>query len=69
MLEHREFIVGPYLGDFQDVFKINLYGVSWRNSKARAQDVGRELAEGPTQVIYNNYYGPVELWPLVYQGE
>jgi hypothetical protein len=31
-----------------------------------AKGEGREVAEGPTQMVYDNPpWGPVELWPLV----
>ncbi len=49
--------------------KMSMYKLFSRKSKEWATTQGRELAEGPTQLIRDNYYGPVELWPLVYIGE
>lgn len=36
-----------------------------KNTRQFAIKGNRELAEGPTHLITDNYYGPVELWPLV----
>jgi hypothetical protein len=60
----RNFVVGPHHITYPS-FKVNLYGLYRRKASDFAKSIGRELAEGPTLLITDNYYGPVELWPLV----
>lgn len=45
--------------------KANMYGLWRKKASEFATSMHRELAEGPTQYLPNNFYGPVELWPLV----
>lgn len=63
----REFVIGPYTEQPPSV-KANLYRLYRRKADDWAAEHGREVAEGPTVLIRNNFYGPVELWPLVYIG-
>jgi hypothetical protein len=60
----RQFIIGPYT---PPISGLNFYGIQRRHAKEYAERTGRELAEGPTVLVTENDYGPVELWPLVYK--
>lgn len=63
-----EFIVGTVLPNHPS-FKANLYGLARREAEKFAESINREVAEGPPLYLPDNYYGPVELWPLVWEGE
>lgn len=41
------------------------YKAITKRTKEYAVRINRELAEGPTHFLPDNYYGPVEMWPLV----
>lgn len=40
------------------------YAANRRAAERFVQSENCELAEGPTQYVGNNSYGPVELWPV-----
>ncbi len=65
MSEELQYAVGPYIMPVDAKWKPNLYGLHRCKAEEWAKSVGREIAEGPTQYVPFNYYGPVELWPLV----
>jgi hypothetical protein len=60
----RYFVVGPYLHQHPSM-QSNMYKLSRKKAEEFARSIDRELAEGPTLYLPDNYYGPVELWPLV----
>ena len=60
----KHFVVGPYHNQSPGL-KVNLYGLYREKAAEFAKSIDRELAEGPTLLIIDNFYGPVELWPLV----
>jgi hypothetical protein len=60
----RDFVIGHYYPDHYS-FKINMYKIARNGAVKYANSINRELAEGPTVLITDNLYGPVELWPLV----
>lgn len=65
----NEFITTHALSTYEHPsLQLNFYKLFNKKSKEWAKEQGRELAEGPTHLIRDNYYGPVELWPLVYIG-
>ena len=64
----REFIIGPYYKP-EDFGNLNMYKICYKKAREQALQRGRELAEGPTVLYLDSYYGPVELWPLVYVEE
>lgn len=43
----------------------SVYRFLHEHAQAFAFSIGRTLAEGPTVYYPSNYFGPVELWPLV----
>lgn len=62
----RHYIIGNYEPQHPSM-KSSMYKVLRKGASSYAQSIGRELAEGPTQLIKDNeHFGPfVELWPLV----
>jgi hypothetical protein len=64
----NEFVVGNYHPQHPSL-KASMYKIMRKGASDYAQAIGRELAEGPTVYLPENYYGPVELWPLVYVEE
>jgi hypothetical protein len=67
MIENREFIASCYVEQHPS-FKMNMYKFLSRKAKEYALEIDRELAEGPTVLVRENYHSPVELWPLVWEG-
>jgi len=67
-IQKEHFIVGSYT-EPQPYLKCNIYKVEYRCADAFARSIGKQLAEGPTELLSDNYYGVVELWPLVYGGD
>lgn len=63
-MDNRYYIVGCYHPVYPDL-ELVTYSVSWKAAERYAKSINRELAEGPTVYIPDNYFGPVELWPLV----
>ncbi len=49
-------------------FELGTYGLFWKMSSNCAIARGRELAEGPTLLVKDSYYGDLEVWPLVQIG-
>jgi len=62
----RYFVVGPVHSTLPRLIgDVRAYQLVRRNAERFARKIDRELAKGPTHYISDNYYGPVELWPLV----
>jgi hypothetical protein len=65
----RHIIVTPALSTYQHPsLKMDFYKFFCKKNKQWADEMGRAVAEGPSYLIRDNYYGPVELWPLVFEG-
>jgi hypothetical protein len=64
----RHFVVGPYQHPHPSI-QINMYKFLRRKAVGFAISIGRELAEGPTVYLPDDYWGAVELWPLVVEEE
>lgn len=64
----EEYVTGPFPPLHPSV-RTNFYGLYRRKAAEHAQEMGRELAEGPTVFIpydmSRSYPEPMELWPLV----
>lgn len=60
----KHYVIGPF-PPLHPSLKCNFYGLYRRRAEDYAHSIGRELAEGPTEFITGNHYGPVEFWPLV----
>jgi hypothetical protein len=60
----RYFIAGPYHPPYPSL-KVNMYKILRKRAAEFARSINRELAEGPTIYLPDNFYGSVELWPLV----
>lgn len=58
------FIVGNYVPQHPSL-KASMYKIQRKGAENFAKSIDRELAEGPTVYLPDNFYGPVELWPLV----
>lgn len=64
----RHFVVGPYHEQYPSLV-MNWYRLLRKKANDFAVSIDRELAEGPTVYFPNNYFGPVELWPLVFKED
>lgn len=68
-MSSKHYIVSSYIPDHESL-RINMYKVVRLGAESYAKTLGRKLAEGPTQYFPDNFYGPVELWPLaIEEGE
>ena len=60
----RHFIVGNYHSQHFSL-KASMYKILRKGADKYAVSINREVAEGPTLLLPDNYYGVIELWPLV----
>ena len=63
----KHFIVGPYHAQ-HPFLKSSIYKLLYKGAINYAIKNNLQLAEGPTEYLPDNDYGPVELWPLVWEG-
>ncbi len=60
----RDYICS-YPPPFHPSLKQNVFKIWMKFHKEQALKIGREVAEGPTQAVYDPYWGHLELIPLV----